>query len=62
MRVLDKSATDPAPDDTEARVLPAGLPPIQADPPIHTWTRRIILHCSPLCAEPLRVKMELVVL
>ncbi len=33
----------PAPDGTEATVLPAGLPPIQADPPIHTWTRRVIL-------------------
>ncbi len=33
----------PAPDETEATVLPAGLPPIQADPPIHTWTRRVIL-------------------
>ncbi len=33
----------PAPDDTEATVLPAGLPPIQADPPVHTWTRRVLL-------------------
>jgi hypothetical protein len=23
--------------------LPAGLPPIQADPPVHTWTRRVLL-------------------
>ena len=33
----------PAPDDTEATMLPAGLPPIQADPPVHTWTRRVLL-------------------
>ncbi|MGH9293176.1 MAG: cytochrome P450 [Acidimicrobiales bacterium] len=30
----------PAP---EAPVLPYGLPPISADPPLHTWTRRLIL-------------------
>ena len=33
----------PPPDDTEASLLPAGLPPIQADPPVHTWTRRVLL-------------------
>ena len=33
----------PPPDDTEADVLPAGLPPIQVDPPVHTWTRRLLL-------------------
>lgn len=33
----------PPPDDTEAELLPAGLPPIQADPPVHTWTRRLLL-------------------
>ena len=33
----------PPPDDTEGSLLPAGLPPIQADPPVHTWTRRLIL-------------------
>ncbi|HTT86780.1 MAG TPA: hypothetical protein VMF60_05405, partial [Acidimicrobiales bacterium] len=25
------------------RLLPYGLPPISADPPLHTWTRRILL-------------------
>jgi cytochrome P450 len=24
-------------------LLPAGLPPIQSDPPVHTWTRRLLL-------------------
>jgi cytochrome P450 len=33
----------PPPDDTEGELLPAGLPPIQADPPVHTWTRRLLL-------------------
>ena len=32
----------PPPDDTEESLLPAGLPPIQADPPVHTWTRRVL--------------------
>ena len=27
----------------QAAVLPAGTPPIQADPPVHTWTRRLLL-------------------
>ena len=33
----------PPPDGTEESLLPAGLPPIQADPPVHTWTRRVLL-------------------
>ncbi len=33
----------PPPDDTEASLLPVGLPPIEADPPVHTWTRRVLL-------------------
>lgn len=33
----------PPPDDTEASLLPVGLPPIEADPPVHTWTRRLLL-------------------
>lgn len=33
----------PPPDETEETLLPAGLPPIQADPPVHTWTRRVLL-------------------
>jgi len=30
-------------DRPEETVLPFGLPPISADPPLHTWTRRLIL-------------------
>jgi cytochrome P450 len=30
-------------DDPEEPVLPYGLPPISADPPLHTWTRRLLL-------------------
>ncbi|MHB1986597.1 MAG: cytochrome P450 [Acidimicrobiales bacterium] len=30
-------------DVPEDRVLPYGLPPISADPPLHTWTRRLLL-------------------
>ena len=29
-----------------ARALPAGLPPITADPPEHTWSRRLLLPWS----------------
>ncbi len=32
----------PPPDDG-GEMLPAGLPPIQADAPLHTWTRRLLL-------------------
>ncbi len=31
------------PDDLDEGVLPAGLPPISSDPPIHTWSRRLLL-------------------
>ena len=31
------------PTDADTDVLPAGSPPIQADPPVHTWTRRLLL-------------------
>ncbi|HXY43955.1 MAG TPA: cytochrome P450 [Acidimicrobiales bacterium] len=30
-------------DDPEEPLLPYGLPPISVDPPIHTWTRRLLL-------------------
>jgi cytochrome P450 len=30
-------------DQATAPVLPYGLPPISADPPLHTWTRRLLL-------------------
>ncbi len=33
-------ATEEDPDDD---LLPYGLPPISADPPLHTWTRRLLL-------------------
>jgi cytochrome P450/NADPH:quinone reductase-like Zn-dependent oxidoreductase len=33
----------PPPDDTEGELFPSGLPPIQADPPVHTWSRRLVL-------------------
>ena len=29
--------------EPEDRLLPYGLPPISADPPLHTWTRRLLL-------------------
>jgi hypothetical protein len=31
------------PSGGDVDLLPAGLPPIQADPPVHTWTRRLLL-------------------
>src|SRR4051812_14410842 len=31
------------PPEEEAVLLPAGVPPISADPPEHTWTRRLLL-------------------
>jgi cytochrome P450 len=30
-------------DRPEGAVLPFGIPPISADPPLHTWTRRLLL-------------------
>jgi cytochrome P450 len=30
-------------DRTEGSVLPYGFPPISADPPLHSWTRRLVL-------------------
>src|ERR1700688_2831106 len=32
-------------EEPEEPVLPYGLPPISADPPLHTWTRRLLLPC-----------------
>jgi cytochrome P450 len=32
-----------APPEDEAAFLPLGLPPISSDPPIHTWSRRLLL-------------------
>ena len=34
---------DGEPTEEQDRVLPYGLPPISADPPLHTWTRRLLL-------------------
>ncbi len=31
------------PEDPAEAVLPYGVPPISADPPLHTWTRRLLL-------------------
>ena len=33
----------PPPPEQDAVLLPAGVPPISADPPEHTWTRRLLL-------------------
>ncbi len=33
----------PPSDDGDDGLLPVGLPPISADPPVHTWTRRLLL-------------------
>ncbi len=30
-------------EEPEEQVLPYGVPPISADPPLHTWTRRLLL-------------------
>lgn len=38
--VIPFDAEEPPEDE---RVLPYGLPPISADPPLHTWTRRLLL-------------------
>ena len=40
---LDVSVIAPVPDEEDADKLPYGLPPISADPPLHTWTRRLLL-------------------
>ncbi len=34
---------DSVPGNTPSPVLTSGVPPISADPPLHTWTRRLIL-------------------
>ncbi|MFI5040919.1 MAG: cytochrome P450 [Acidimicrobiales bacterium] len=31
------------PPEVEESLLPAGLPPISSDPPVHTWSRRLLL-------------------
>ncbi len=40
---LDVSVIAPVPDEGDHDKLPYGLPPISADPPLHTWTRRLLL-------------------
>jgi cytochrome P450 len=37
------SVIDSAPDEDPRAILTYGLPPITSDPPLHTWTRRLIL-------------------
>ena len=37
------SVVPPPPQDAASPVLPAGVPPISSDPPVHTWSRRLIL-------------------
>jgi cytochrome P450 len=37
------SVVAPMIEDDDDDPLPAGLPPISADPPVHTWTRRLLL-------------------
>jgi cytochrome P450 len=37
------SVMPPPKNALQAGVLPAGVPPISADPPTHTWTRRLML-------------------
>jgi cytochrome P450 len=37
------SVMPPPKNQLQAGVLPAGVPPISADPPTHTWTRRLML-------------------
>jgi cytochrome P450 len=34
---------DPVTGGVQQDLLPGGLPPISADPPLHTWTRRLLL-------------------
>ncbi|MFZ9629578.1 MAG: cytochrome P450 [Ilumatobacteraceae bacterium] len=34
---------DPSTGAAQPDLLPGGLPPISADPPLHTWTRRLLL-------------------
>ena len=38
--VIPFQGEEPPPDQ---RILEHGLPPISADPPLHTWTRRLLL-------------------
>ena len=38
----DTSVIDAA-DEADNQILTYGLPPITSDPPLHTWTRRLLL-------------------
>jgi cytochrome P450 len=38
-----RSVSVVAPPDDEEGALPLGLPPISSDPPVHTWSRRLLL-------------------
>jgi cytochrome P450 len=40
---IEVGVIGPDPDEVPDRVLEYGLPPISADAPVHTWTRRLLL-------------------
>src|SRR5580700_5612192 len=40
---LDVSVIAAVPEEGDEDKLPYGMPPISADPPLHTWTRRLLL-------------------
>ena len=40
---LDVSVIAVVPDEGDEDKLPYGMPPISADPPLHSWTRRLLL-------------------
>jgi hypothetical protein len=40
---LDVSVIAFDPEEGDEDKLPYGMPPISADPPLHTWTRRLVL-------------------
>ncbi len=40
---LDVAVISAVAEDGDEDMLPYGLPPITADPPLHTWTRRLLL-------------------
>jgi hypothetical protein len=40
---LDVSVIAVVPEDGDQDKLPYGMPPISADPPLHSWTRRLLL-------------------
>ena len=66
-----RSVSVVAPPDDEEGALPLGLPPISSDPPVHTWSRRLLLpwfshqrvaqyeaHTRELCPQLIAVIVE----